>query len=178
MAAQASAIRTVAAPRATPDFSALVHEHQSMVYSLAMHFLRDPGAAEELSQEVFLQLHRHMAGLESGEHVLFWLRRVTCHRCIDRIRRTKARPESSIDGAPEPASAPEVGDPLLAGRLQKLVASLPPDLRAVIVLRYQEDLDPADIAEVLELPLRTVRDHLRKGLELLRRKAASYLGEV
>ncbi len=177
-AAQASPIQTMAAPIAKPDFSALVHQHQSMVYSLAMHFLRNPEAAQELAQEVFLQLHRNLEGLESEAHVVFWLRRVTCHRSIDRIRRAKVRPEYSIEDAPEPASAPQVGDPLLAGRLQKLVASLPPDLRAVVVLRYQEDLDPAEIAEVLEIPLRTVRDHLRKGLDLLRRKAARYLGEV
>jgi RNA polymerase sigma-70 factor, ECF subfamily len=176
--AQASPIESMAPPIATPDFPALVQEHQSMVYSLALHFLRDPDAAQELSQEVFLQLHRKMGALESSAHVLFWLRRVTCHRCIDSIRRAKARPELSMEDAPEPASAPSVGDPLLRGRLQKLVASLPPDLRAVIVLRYQEDLEPAEIAEVLDLPLRTVRDHLRKGLELLRRKAEIYLGEV
>jgi RNA polymerase sigma-70 factor (ECF subfamily) len=168
----------MAEPAAKADFTALLREHQSMVYSLAMHFLRDPDAAQELSQEVFLQLHRNMAGLESGAHVQFWLRRVTCHRCIDTIRRAKARPELSMEDAPEPASPPSVGDPLLSGRLQRLVASLPAGLRAVIVLRYQEDLEPAEIAEVLDLPLRLVRDHLRKGLELLRRKAEHYLGEA
>src|SRR5579884_1797154 len=86
----------------TFDFEALVREHQSMVYSLAYHFLHDRGAAEELAQDVFLQLHLHLDRLDSADHVKFWLRRVTSNRCIDYARRRKARPEVAFDDLPDP----------------------------------------------------------------------------
>ena len=80
------------------DFAGLVGQHQSMVFSIALHFLRDRPAAEELAQDVFLQLHHSMAELESADHVTFWLRRVTSHRCIDHARRRKM-PAISLDEA-------------------------------------------------------------------------------
>lgn len=148
-----------------------------MVYSLALHFVRDPSAAEDIAQEVFLRLHRHMAGLKSDSHALFWLRQVTCRHAIDGLRK-KSHGELSLDEAREPATAPAVDDPWLSQRLNRLVGSLPENLRMAVVLRYQEDLDPEEIARVLDLPPRTVRDHLQKGMALLRQKASRYLGEV
>jgi RNA polymerase sigma-70 factor (ECF subfamily) len=79
------------------DFAELVSEHQSMVYSLAYHFLRDRTAAEEIAQDVFLELHLHLGELQSPEHVVFWLRRVTANRCIDETRRRRRRPEVQLD---------------------------------------------------------------------------------
>ncbi|RPI09943.1 MAG: sigma-70 family RNA polymerase sigma factor [Acidobacteriales bacterium] len=160
------------------DLAVLVREHQSMVYSLALHFLHDPAAAEELAQEVFLQLHANLPRIESGAHAAFWLRRVTCHRCVDRIRRTKQRSEVSLDQFPQLAAPLEEDDPMLSERIRKLVSSLPENLRTAVVLRYQEDLEPEEIAETLNVPVRTVKSHLQKGLALLREKAKSYLREV
>ncbi len=65
------------------DFADVVRRYQSMVFSIARHYLGDPSAAEELAQDVFLQLHASLPSLESEEHVKFWLRKVTAHRCID-----------------------------------------------------------------------------------------------
>jgi RNA polymerase sigma-70 factor (ECF subfamily) len=60
----------------------------------------------------------------------------------------------------------------LAETLRRLVASLPESPRMVMVLRYQEDLDPADIAEILDMPVATVKSHLQRALALLREKLA------
>jgi RNA polymerase sigma-70 factor (ECF subfamily) len=61
-------------------------------------------------------------------------------------------------------------DPLLAQHLQHLVACLPQNMRAVIVLRYQEDLMPEEIAQTLRMPVATVKSNLQRGLEILRSK--------
>jgi len=157
----------------TADFSALVREHQSMVFSLAHHFLRDRAAAEELAQDVFLQLYRHLDQMQSPEHVVFWLRKVTANRCISEARRRQRRPEVSIDDTPEP-SAPSAELDVLAGeRLRRMVASLPEKFRMVVLLRYQEDLDPEDIARVLDMSVNTVKSQLQRALTMLREKAAA-----
>jgi RNA polymerase sigma-70 factor, ECF subfamily len=70
------------------------------------------------------------------------------------------------------ADSIEVADPLLEERLEQLVASLPPVPRSVLVMRYQEDLSPDEIAEVLNMPVATVKSHLQRTLRLLRAKAA------
>jgi RNA polymerase sigma-70 factor (ECF subfamily) len=159
-------------------FSQLLREHQRMVFSLAYHFLHDAALAEEVSQDVFLELHGRLGALESPAHIRHWLRRVTAHRSIDQSRRRKARPQVGLDEVPEPSSPPAVGDPLRDGLLRRLVAALPEKPRMVVVLRYQEDLDPAEIAEVLSMPVRTVKSHLQRSLDMLRRKMERMDGEA
>ena len=159
------------------EFEELVRRHQAMVYSIAYHFLRDRPLAEEAAQEVFLELHRHRGELESPAHVTFWLRKVASRRAIDYLRRRKLRPQLSLEEAPEPAAAAPAGDPLLSRRLRRVVASLPEKPRMVVILRYQEDLEPAEIAELLDMPVRTVKSHLQRSLALLREKLGRTLGE-
>src|SRR5437773_7979815 len=101
------------------EFEALVRQHQAMVFSIAIHFLQDRSAAEELAQDVFLQLYRHLDALESANHVTFWLRRVTAHRCIDHRRRRRF-PLLSLDNVAEPAAPSSPADPLLTRRLRAL----------------------------------------------------------
>jgi RNA polymerase sigma-70 factor, ECF subfamily len=161
-----------------PDFERLVDEHQSMVFSLAWRMTSDRGLAEEIAQDVFLELDRHMGRIESPEHALFWLRRVAMHRSADALRRRKVR---GLDlwveieenhGAPhEDRSSP------LGSRLESLLATLPEPQRAALILRYQEDLTPEEIASTLESPLATVKSNLQRGLKLLRAKAACNLKE-
>ena len=153
-------------------FEDLVREHQAMVFSLALHFLGDRAAAEESAQDVFLQLHRHLEDMQSAEHVVFWLRRVTVNRCISEARRRGRRPEISLDEVEEPEAPAVDCDPLADEQLRKIVASLPEKARGVVVLRYQEDLDPEDIARVLGMPVNTVKSQLQRALAMLRRKAA------
>lgn len=159
------------------DFEDLVREHQSMVFSLAYHFLRDRATAEEIAQDVFVQLHGRLTRLESREHVKFWLRRTTSHRAIDFLRRRKLRAETALDDAPEPATAASAGDPMLSRRLRQLVASLPAKARMIVVLRYQEDMELAEIAKAMAIPVNTVRSHLHRSLALLRDKVQRTLGE-
>jgi len=154
-------------------FEDLVRKHQSMVFSVACRYLRNRALAEEIAQDVFLQLYRKLPALESPEHVLHWLRWVTAHRLIDHSRQEKRRPQSPLEDAPEPATADPASmssDPLLADMLRELVAALPENARVVMILRYQEDLDPMDIARALDMPVATVKSHLQRSLALLRDK--------
>jgi RNA polymerase sigma-70 factor (ECF subfamily) len=151
-------------------FADLVRKHQSMVFSIALHSLRDPALAEELAQEVFLDLYNHMGDLQSPAHLEFWLRKVASRRCIDYVRKLRRHTSVGLDDAPEPSTAPQERDPFLSEVLQKLIASLPEKARMVVLLRYQEDLAPAEIAEALEIPLNSVKSSLHRALAMLREK--------
>jgi RNA polymerase sigma-70 factor (ECF subfamily) len=159
-------------------FGEIVREHQSMVYSLALHFLRNPSMAEDLAQEVFLELYRNLDSIKSSAHLRFWLRKVTCHRSIDHVRRRGLGPMLSLEDVHEPAVAARQDDPLLEEKLWRLVASLPDKARMALILRYQEDLELHEIAEVMEMPINTVKSSIGRALELLRKKLARSMGGV
>lgn len=165
---------------AQAHFRALVEQHQSRVYSLAFRVLMDSGAAEEVAQDVFLELHRNLARMESAEHTLAWLRRVTLYRATDALRRRARRPEYTAeefrdDRNPAPANGNNHSP--LATRMEQLVATLPEAQRSVLLLRYQEDLSPDEIAATLSMPVATVKSYLQRALQLLRSKAERTLKE-
>ncbi len=170
-------VAVAAGKPASPDFGELVRAHQGMVFSIALGCLGDRAAAEDIAQEVFLELYRVRASMESAAHVLHWLRRVATHRSIDEARRRRFRSKSPLESLPEPACAADPGDPLLSSLLRQLVASLPEQARAVVILRFQEELSIAEIAEILEVPQRTVKSRLDRSLLLLREKLARRCGE-
>ena len=149
-------------------FAALIEEHEAMVFSIALHFFDDRGRAEELAQEVFLQMFRSLRTIESRSHLVFWLRQVASRRCIDQMR--KPRPRAvSIDDV-DLAAGGEPRDPLLDRKMRELIAALPEMQRLVVTLRYQEDLDPSEICTIVNLPVNTVKSHLHRALVSLRRK--------
>ncbi|MGH9522272.1 MAG: RNA polymerase sigma factor [Terriglobales bacterium] len=163
------AISMVAAESA--DFAALVRLHQSMVFSLANHFVGNSAVAEDIAQDVLVELYRHHRKLQSPEHVVFWLRRVTANRCIDYARSHKRQPEVALDEVPELVAPADEPDPWAGARLRRLVASLPERVRIVVLLRYQEDLGPDEIAKLLGMRVNTVKSQLHRALAMLREKA-------
>jgi RNA polymerase sigma-70 factor (ECF subfamily) len=170
--------RMAAETEARASFSDVLREHQGMVFSIALHFLRDRSAAEEVAQDVFLQLHRNFDELETGVRMTFWLRKVTANRAIDYIRKRKLRTGVALEDAPEPRSPAEQPDFLLSRRLRALIATLPDQPRMVMVMRYQEELMPTEIAEILGMPVRTVKSHLQRSLAMLREKIERSMGDV
>ena len=150
----------------------LVQQHQARVFGIALRLTGRHQDAEELAQDVFMQMHGALAGMTSPAHLTHWLLRTVSHRSIDRLRqyarRGKRVPLEEL-GESAAAHAPETKhDPLAAAHLHRLLLRLQPDARAVMLLRYQEDLDPTDIVAVLDMPLATVKSHLRRSLEWLR----------
>ncbi len=169
-----------------PDFEQLVDEHQSMVFSLAWRMTGDRGLAEELAQDVLLELDRHLHRLQSADHARFWLRQVTLHRVADALRKRQTRPADwnrdlwvELEERHGLSSMAAIDDAhsAMRGRIEDLLASLPEAQRAALILRYQEDLTPEEIAATLKSPLATVKSHLQRGLRRLRAMASESLKE-
>jgi len=156
-----------------PDaLRSLIQAHRRTVYSLALRMLGTRDLAEDLAQDVFMQLNSHLKSIESSTHLSLWLRKVTTYRAIDQLRRRSRVEMTSLDEAAQLFSPVDGGDPLLQRHLGRLLSDLSPPARAVLLLRYQEDLDPIDIARTLKMPINTVKSHLKRSLEILRQKIA------
>jgi RNA polymerase sigma-70 factor (ECF subfamily) len=162
------------------EFRRLVETHQRMVFSLALRVTGESGVAEEVAQDAFLALFRSGDRLESEDHVRFWLRRVTVHRATDALRRRSRQPESSAEEWMEEDHTEENSAALNAAvvaLLEELLRALPEAMRVAVVLRYQEEMSPPEIAALLGQPLATVKSNLQRGLQMLRRKAAVTMKE-
>lgn len=84
----------------------------------------------------------------------------------------------ALEEAPEPVTASAHGDPMLLERLQQSLATLPEKQRMMVIMRFQEGLGPAEIAEVLEMPVNTVKSMLHRSLADLRKGLTRKIREV
>lgn len=149
-------------------FAELVKAHQGSVFSIGLRMLARRDAAEDLAQDVFLQLYRKLDSIESLQHLGFWLRRVAANLAIDWLRRAPYSATQPLDEGTEVIAPEADSDPLMTRELTRLLGELPPHPRAVMLLRYQEDRDVAEIAAMLDMPVNTVKSHIKRSLTALR----------
>jgi RNA polymerase sigma-70 factor, ECF subfamily len=146
-----------------PDLEALFRAFWPRAFRAAYLVAHDAAAAEDIAQEAFLAAIRSLDRFDRRRPFGPWLHRIVVNRAIDYARGRKLRAESELhDVSAEP---PERGD---AEALAGAIARLPPEQRAVIVLRHLLDYTPGEIADLLDLPRGTVNSRLRRGLDALR----------
>jgi RNA polymerase sigma-70 factor (ECF subfamily) len=151
------------------DFEALFRAHWPRAYRAAYLVVHDAAAAEDLAQEAFLAATRALDRFDSSRPFGPWLHRIVVNRAIDWARARALRREVGAGEAVETFAAEERGDPAapLPDDVVAALASLSPDHRAVVVLRYVLEYTPGEIARMLELPRGTVNSRLRRGLDAL-----------
>jgi RNA polymerase sigma-70 factor (ECF subfamily) len=154
------------------DLEALYRNHWPHAYRAAYLVVHDQAAAEDIAQEAFLAAIRTLDRFDVRRPFGPWLHRIVVNRAIDWARARTLRREVGAETALEHAAAPaDRRNPreLSAGVLDAL-ASLSPEQRAVIVLRYLLEYSPGEIAGILDLPRGTVNSRLRRGLDALGEK--------
>ena len=149
-------------------FAELVRQHQGSVFSIGLRMLNRRDQAEDLAQDVFLQLFRKLDSIESSDHLGFWLRRVASNLAIDWLRRAPYATTLPLEPGTDIAAEDPDRDPLMSRELERLLGELAPQPRAVMLLRYQEDRDVAEIAAALDMPVNTVKSHIKRSLTALR----------
>ncbi len=147
----------------------LFDRHAGRMKSLALRIVRNPGEAEDVVQEVFVQAWQQAGRFDATRgNALAWLSIITRSRALDRWRRRTTRRETAVTDAREleaPRSA--VGDPS-AWAARNALSDLPADQRGPLELAYWEGLSQSEIAERLGLPLGTIKTRMRIGLKRLR----------
>ena len=145
------------------DLEELFRAHWPRAFRAAYLVTHDAAAAEDIAQESFLAAIRALDRFDRRRPFGPWLHRIAVNRAIDWTRARRLRAEVELGDslrAPEPARPPR--DDVLAA-----LERLPPEHRAVIVLRYLLEFTPGEIAEALDLPRGTVNSRLRRGLDSL-----------
>ena len=148
------------------DLEALFRSHWPRAYRAAYLVVHDSGAAEDIAQEAFLAAVRALDTFDRRRPFGPWLHRIVVNRAIDWTRARSLRREIGDDALETAESRPEiaVGMPV---NVTDALAALPPEQRAVIVMRYLLEYTPGEIARMLGLPRGTVNSRLRRGLDAL-----------
>ena len=144
----------------------LFDRHWDAAHRAAYLITHDRAAAEDIAQEAFLAALRALPRFDRRRPLRPWLNRIVANRAIDWARARQLRREVGADAArelPGPEPAPATWPDHVAAAL----ARLPPEQRAVVVLRHLLELTPREIAELLALPQGTVNSRLRRGLDAL-----------
>ena len=153
-------------------FVELIGLHDRALRALAYRLLEDPQQMDDALQEAYLKAFRSLGGFEGRSAFGSWLYRIVYNVCIDQLRqRSDGNRRISLGDAGEiPDPMPDPGE-VAAQRvdLATALASLPPKMRAAVLLVDAEGMDYQAAAEVLGVPVGTVRSRLSQGRRLLRR---------
>ena len=157
-------------------FAELVRRFERPVFGLVVRLVRDPALAEDLAQEVFLRAWRALPAFDPERRFASWLLRIAHNAAIDSLRRRRAgfllplEPPGEDEGRDREIADPAAVDPEaravgrdLAHALERALARLRPEYRSALLLRFQRQLAYEEIAEVLGLPLGTVKTFLHRG---------------
>jgi RNA polymerase sigma-70 factor (ECF subfamily) len=152
-------------------FGTLVERYERAVYHLCLRTMRDPEEAKDCAQEAFFKAFRSLRTFKAGAKFSTWIFSIAYHACCDRLARRKRFTDDELpDGAdpsPGPAALAELNDEARA--LRAAIEALPEKYRAVITLYHLQGRQYEEIAQVLDLPMGTVKTHLFRAKDLLRK---------
>lgn len=172
-----------------PAFRELLARYERPVFSLVYRMVRDRALAEDLAQEAFVRAFQAIARYDPTYRFSSWILRIANNHAIDHLRKRRV-PTVSIDGSPyadrpadgdrttlslaspEESPAEYVEHKELGGRIERAIGRLRPEYRAVVLLRHVEGHAYEEIAEILGIPLGTVKTHLHRARSELKQTLA------
>ena len=160
-------------------FDTVFRSHYPHLVRLAESVLRERALAEEVAQEVMLELWRRRESLHIEQTFRAYLLRSTRNRALNQVRHQRVVAREAAVAAIEPLSAPSVEDEMLGTELEQAVraaiAGLPDKCREVFQLSRDHGLKYAEIASTLEISLKTVEKRMGQALSELRQKLEQWL---
>jgi RNA polymerase sigma-70 factor (ECF subfamily) len=153
-------------------FGELVQSHQTGIYNVAFRMLGERREAEDATQETFLRAYRAVRRLDPQRPPGPWLKKIAVNVCLNRLERRHPSllEDEAILPSPEPGPEMQAIQRERSRDIQQALLSLPPRYRAAVELRHFQELDYAEMAEVLQCPLSRVKSDLFRGRRLLIQK--------
>lgn len=176
-------------------FDELVLRHQDRIYAVCLRMLRDAESARDAAQEAFLKAWKALPRFEGRSRFSTWLHRIAMNVCLSMLRSNKAHPERralSLDGGTSGSPGEEtaaVAEPASGGdspeadlersesraAVTEAIAGLEEDFRQAVVLRDIQGMAYDEIADILQIPVGTVRSRIHRGREQLRNALESFV---
>ena len=154
----------------TEAFSELVRRHQHIIYNVAFRFMRDVALAEDMAQEAFLKAFRLLRGFRGECSFSTWMYRVTCSVCLTELKRRKRRGEVELrpnhinQAATHPSDSSDMPE-----HIRRCVGELPDHYATIITLYYLQGISYDEIAQVMEIPMGTLKTWMFRARKQLRK---------
>ena len=158
--------RLLAKGQTAPAFDLLVDRYQNRVFRLALSFLRDRAKAEDVAQDAFLKLWRALRRYDGRATLSTWIYTIARNTCLNQIRRDSYRIALSLDAAGDVADSRSDASPTTKD-CTALLEALPEKNRQVLTLFYLQEKSYEEVAEMLNMPLGTVKSHLHRAKRML-----------
>ena len=152
-------------------FQQLVDAYKDLVFALFARTIQDRSRADDLAQDVFLRIHRGLPYFRGEARLSPWIYRIVANVCVQERGRSRAAASLDDDRTPLRPGAPDrrFEDLELRDRLEKAIARLPANYRLLIAAHYLDGVQYEQLAEALDLPVGTVKTHLYRAKQQLRR---------
>lgn len=156
-------------------FQELVDRYKDLVFALIARTVQDRSRAEDLAQDVFLRIHRGLPYFRGEARLSTWIYRIVANVCLqDQARPAATHRMVSLDddargSVPASSSDRQFGDLELRDRLEKAIARLPAHYRLLVAAHYLDGVQYDDLAAAMQLPLGTLKTHLFRAKQQLRR---------
>ncbi len=170
-------------------FAGLVTRYRSKVFSLALRMVGNYEEAEDISQEAFINAYRALDTFRLGDKFSSWIYRITTNLSIDHLRKRRHK-EISVDAPsnpegdmyiqlPDTSNDPErrAIEAEFKAVVEKAIRELSPTYKAVVILRHVNNLSYEEIADVMKIPLGTVKTRLFRAREILKAKVEAWSGD-
>jgi RNA polymerase sigma-70 factor, ECF subfamily len=145
---------------------ALLRRHVDMIYAVCVRITGNPADAADATQEALIAIVRGLPRFDGRASVRTWMYRIATNACLDELRRRGRRPRPGLDDTvvEQPSDHPALDETVVDRiTIDEALTRLPEDFRAAVVLRDVQGMDYAQIAEVLQVPLGTVRSRIARG---------------
>ena len=150
-------------------FSELVRRHQNRVYNLALRYMRDPVRAEDMAQEAFLKGFRLLKGFRGDCAFSTWMYKVTGSVCLTELAKRKKRGEVELNPTHDRAyESTEAQDNDEAELVRRCVTKLPEKYAAIVTLYYLNEMPYDEIAQIMEVPIGTLKTWMFRARKELR----------
>jgi RNA polymerase sigma-70 factor, ECF subfamily len=157
-------------------FEQILSFYEKAVYNYCLRILKNSSNAKDVVQETFIKVYQHRRSIDPDKNIKTWIFTIATNTAYDFFRSRKRKNEISLDENSETISSLEAYYPQegLLGDVEKALGRINGEYKKALLLFYQQGFEYKEIAEILEMPLNTVKTHISRGKEQLKEFLQEY----
>ncbi len=158
-------------------FEYILSFYEKAIFNYCLHVTKNLEEAKDVTQETFIKVYKNRKSIDTEKNIKTWIFTIATNTAYDLFRSKKRKKEISLDKEDETISTlkayyPEEG---LTSDVEKALSKINPEYKKVLILFYQQGFSYQEIADILSIPINTVKTHISRGKEQLKEKLKNYL---